>query len=157
MNTQGQFDIRYSIYWVVILGIATITVFAIALLLSGYIAQLTKQPAPLQSSLIASRFGTMPECFAYQYADGTVKQQSIDIFHFTNEQMARCYTTPQEKGYKTFNFRVKLLKHDKEIASNNYFYQDADDLTLFRDVDIWNGTAFISDTMAIYVQERIGS
>ena len=157
MDSRAQFDIRYSIYWVITLVVITFTIFAIALLLSGYIAQLTQQPASVQSSLLISRFGMMPECFAYQYPDGTVKEQSIDLSHFTNEQMARCYITPQEKGYKTFNFRIKLLKHDKEVISNNYHFNDADDLTLFREMNVWNGTVFMPDMMVIYVQERRGT
>ena len=157
MDKNAQFDIRYSIYWVIIIVVITLTIFAIALLLSGYIGQLTKQPAGVQSSLLALRFGMIPECFAYQFPDGTAKEQSIDLSHFTSEQMARCYTTPQERGYKTFNFRLKLLRQNKEVISNNYYFEYTDTLTLFREVNVWDGRAFVPDTLMIYVQERIGT
>ena len=158
MNSKGALGIRYSIYWTIAVIVLTIVTFALALMISNYTSQLTKQPVELRSMMIAERFGNIEECFAYTNPDSIkIKENSIDLNKFKQENMDDCYKSDSRRGHKTFNFRLQLIGQNQEIITNNYFHADVTELTLFKKVSVWDGTQFINDKMAIYVQEKIGS
>lgn len=159
--TEGVFDFtRKTIFWTLAGVVITIVVFAFVLGISGYLNKLTYVPEKLRAEFISLRFANIPECFAYQDPDtGRVYPGVLDLSKFTNEQMDNCYKTEPEKGYKDYNFRLKLKKNGAEVHSNNYFGHAGDDFTLFKTVALTNSSnsnsTLISDELLIYVLVKI--
>ena len=154
--SEGMFDFtRKSIFWTLAGVVITIVVFAFVLGISGYLNKLTYVPEKLRAEIISLRFVNIPECFAYQDSEtGRVYPGVIDLSKFTNEQMnLSCYHTESEKGYKDYNFRLRLYKNGAEVHSNNYFNKDS--FTLFRKVAVKNNQTLTEDEMYIFVQVKI--
>ncbi len=157
MAELGVFDVaRKNIYWMIAGIIIAMVVLTLGLTLGGYTSKLTKVPAKVQAEIIALRFTHLPDCFALEINgvhNGVQRAGTIELAKFTTERMNACYFTEEEKGFKTFNFRLQLKNAGKEVASNNYFHHDA--FTLQKEVLVWDGGEFIPDTLLIHVQEKI--
>ena len=150
MNKKGQFEVaKTSLFWVVMVFVLTIVIIAFALIVSNFQKKVVEVPAELQVELIALRFASISECFAYSVND-VVQPGVIDLQKFTDEQMDKCYRTESKK---TFNFRLVLENAQKQVLSNNYFHKD--DFTIFKEVLIRDGSELKRDKMVIYVQESI--
>ncbi len=158
MNKKAQvFDVaRKSIYWMLAGLIIAAVVLIFAFSIAGYRNKLTKIPPELSAELIALRFTTIPDCFAVEDS-GVVLSGTIDQAKFTTETINHCYKTEPEKGFKTFNFRLKLESTGQELITNNYFHQDRDDLTITKEVLVKTEQGLQKDHVTIYVQEKIGS
>lgn len=156
LNKKGQFEFRKSIYWTIIGIVITMVVFMFAFTISSYKSNLTKVPVEIRSELITLRFVNSPDCFAYQDKNtGRVFPGVIDMDKFSEEQLRKCYFTESERGYKDFNFRIVLESSFEELVTNNYFYDDKDELTLFKEVLIRKQSGLFKDQLIIYVQEKI--
>lgn len=157
MNRQAQFDVaRKTIYWMIAGFIIAMVVLAFAVTLGNYRSRLTEVPPKIRAELIALRFTNNPDCFAFvDEKTGVVSPGTIDPEKFTREQLDRCYRTEQEKGFKIFNFRLTLESTGEELLTNNYFHQDRDDLTIFKEVLVVKDQRFVKDRLIIYVQEKI--
>lgn len=153
-NKKGQFELRKAIYWTISIIVLTIFIFGAFLTLAGYQNKLTVVPAQLRSELIALRFVNAPECFAWE-EEGIIVQGTIDPGKFTRERLDQCYSTEEKKGFKTFNFRLQLESSGKELITNNYFHQDEDDLTIFKEVLVKRNGRLEKDGLIVYVQEKI--
>ncbi|MDO8656482.1 MAG: hypothetical protein Q7K45_04545 [Nanoarchaeota archaeon] len=161
MNRKAQFDVaRKSIYWMIIGFVITMIVLGVALIFGSYRSKLTHVPDEIPAQLIALRFDTLSECFAF-VDPATIDLATmqginsgfVDLQKFTAEQLNRCYHTEQNKGFKTYNFRLKLEKTGTEIVSNNYFHND--DFELHREVLVYDKGELHKDTLLIYVQTKI--
>lgn len=157
MNSKAQFDVaRKTIYWMIAGFIIAMVVLAFAITLGSYRSRLTEVPPRVQAELIALRFANNPDCFAFvDEHTGVVSPKTMDLQKFTAERLNQCYSTDPEKGFKTFNFRLKLESTGEELLTNNYFHQDKDDLTIFKDVLVMNDGRLHKDRLIIYVQEKI--
>lgn len=161
MNRKAQFDVaRKTIYWMIIGFVITMIVLAVALIFGSYRSKLTHIPDEIPAQLITLRFASLPECFAYvdlhTLDSGTMQGIStgfIDLEKFTVEQLNKCYHTEQNKGFKTYNFRLKLEKTGTEIMTNNYFHND--DFELHQEVLLYDKGELRKDTLLIYVQTKI--
>ncbi len=153
-NKRGQFELRKAIYWTISIIILTIFLLGAFLVLAGYQNKMTVVPAKLRSELISLRFTNSPECFALEEKE-VVVHGAIDPGKFTRERLDRCYSTEKKKGFKTFNFRLRLESSGEELITNNYFHQDKDDLTLFKEVLVKRQGRLEKDRLIIYVQEKI--
>src|SRR3989338_7928715 len=66
MNRKAQFDVaRKSIYWMIIGFVITMIVLGVALIFGSYRSKLTHVPDEIPAQLIALRFDTLSECFAF--------------------------------------------------------------------------------------------
>lgn len=155
MNRKAQFDVaRKTIYWMIIGFVITIIVVGVALIFSSYRSKLTQIPAEIPAQLIALRFTSIPECFALVGPDVTIENIGIvDLRKFTEQQLDECYHTEEKKGFKTYNFRLKLENTGTEIITNNYFHQD--DFELHQEVIVYDGGTLRKDNLLIYVQTKI--
>ncbi len=161
MNRKAQFDVaRKTIYWMIIGFVITMIVLGVALIFGSYRSKLTQVPDEIPAQLIALRFDSFSECFAFidpVTIDPATMQgiQSgfIDLQKFTAEQLNLCYHTEQNKGFKTYNFRLRLEKTGTEIITNNYFHND--DFELHQEVLLYDKGALRKDTLLIYVQTKI--
>ncbi len=145
---------RKTIYWMIAGVVIAVVVLAFAFMIGGYRNKLTQIPPELRAELIALRFTNIPECFAVVNENTrTVMTNSIDLAKFKKETMDACYRPEQEKGIKTFNFRLQLKKEGKEVITNNYFHKD--DFTLTKEVLVKKEGKFVPDQLVIYVQEKI--
>ena len=126
MNHKGQFEVaRKTIYWMIIGFVIAIVVMGLALILGSFRATTTQIPEELPAQFIALRFTSLPECLAYvDLKAGLGNTGFIDLEKFTAEQLATCYRTEPQRGFKTYNFRLKLEGFGKEIITDNYFHQD---------------------------------
>ncbi len=153
-NKKGQFELRKAIYWTISIIVLTIFIFGAFLSLAGYQNKLTVVPSQLRSELIALRFVNIPECFALE-EKGIIVPGAVDPGKFTRERLDQCYSTEEKKGFKTFNFRLQLESTEEELITNNYFHQDKDDLTIFKEVLVKRNGRLEKDGLIIYVQEKI--
>ncbi len=158
--TDDIFDVaRKNIYWLIAGFIIVIVILAFVFTIAGYRNKLTKIPPELRAELISLRFASIPDCFAVSDENtGAVLTDTVDLTKFTKEAIDKCYRTEQEKGFKTFNFRLQLKEAGKEVMTNNYFHQD--DFTLRKAVRVWDKKKpekerWKSDQLIIYVQEKI--
>ncbi len=157
MNRKAQFDVaRKTIYWMIAGFVIAMVVLAFALTIGNYRNRLTEIPPKIQAELIALRFTSNPDCFALTDEHTSVVSPGIlDLHKFNTEKLNQCYFTEPAKGFKTFNFRLKLESTGEELLTNNYFHQDRDDLTLFKEVLVLRDGQLVHDTLIIYVQEKI--
>lgn len=145
---------RKTIYWMIAGVVIAAVVLTFMFMISGYRNKLTQVPPELRAELIALRFTNIPECFAVVDENtGTVMTDSIDLNKFTKETMDKCYKTEQEKGIKTFNFRLLLKNEGKEVITNNYFHKD--DFTITKEVLVKKEEELVPDQLIIYVQVKI--
>ena len=159
MNRKAQFDVaRKSIYWMIIGFVITMIVLGVALIFGSYRSKLTHVPDEIPAQLIALRFDTLSECFAF-VDPATIDLATmqginsgfVDLQKFTAEQLNRCYLTVKKEGFKNYNFRLKLENQDKEIITNDYFYNN--DFYEFRkEVLVYDGVKLQKDSLIIYVQ-----
>ncbi len=159
MNRKGEEEFSVaskSISWLFLGLIIAMVVLGFGYTLADYKNKITEVPSKLRAELIALRFTSLPECFAFQEEQtGMISPGIIDLEKFTTENLVHCYTTETQKGYKTFNFRLKLANASNEIFTNNYFHQESEDLTIMQEVLVKTDTALVKDQLIIYVQERI--
>ncbi len=159
MNRKGEEEFSLaskSISWLFLGLIIAMLMMGFVYTLSDYKNKLNEFPPKLRAELIALRFTSLPECLAFQEeSTGIVSPGVIDMGKFTSENLAHCYKTEAQKGYKTFNFRLKLASAGDEIFTNNYFHQESEDLTIIKEVLIKKDSALAKDQLIIYVQERI--
>ena len=156
MNKKGQaFDVaRKVIPWILFAFIISGLVLTFAFAISGYRNKLTQVPAELRAELITLRFAQIPECFAMvDEPSGKMLWDTIDLTKFTDAQLSTCYRTEQEKGFKTFNFRLQLKKLNKEVITNNYFHQDLFEIR--KPIHVRQDNQWIDDELIIYVEEKI--
>lgn len=159
MNHKAQFDVaRKTIYWMIAGFVITMMVLAVALIFGSYRSKLTAVPEEIPAQLIALRFASLPECFAF-IDPATVDTRTLrgidtgflDLQKFTVEQLSQCYHTQKKPGFKNYNFRLKLEKQGLEITSNDYFYND-DFYEFHQEVLVYNGGKLQKDRLIIYVQ-----
>lgn len=157
MNNRGSYELGYKmVFWVVFIFFIAGLFLVFGQIIYSYKSQAVYVPAQFQADLIALRFSNSPDCFAYQDADvKRVYPGSIDLTKFHQEGMGRCYTTDKDTGTKEFNFRLKLQEIGTEVHTNNYYNNERDDLTIFREVLVHNSDTVTKDTLIIYVQEKI--
>lgn len=155
MTSDDIFHVaRKTIYWMIAGVVIAAVVLAFLFMISGYRNKLTQVPPELRAELIALRFTNIPECFAViDENTGVVMTDSIDLSKFIRETMNQCYKTEQEKGIKTFNFRLLLKKEGKEVITNNYFHKD--DFTITKEVLVKKEGRLVPDQLVIYVQVKI--
>lgn len=159
MNRKGEEEFSIaskSVSWLFLGLIIAMVVLGFVYTLSDYKNKLNEVPPKLRAELIALRFTSLPECLAFQDEQtGLVSPGIIDLKRFTSENLAHCYKTETAKGYKTFNFRLKLVNAGNETFTNNYFHQESEDLTIIKEVLVRADNTLIKDQLIIYVQERI--
>lgn len=155
MNRKAQFDVaRKTISWMIIGFVITIIVVGVALIFASYRSKLTQIPAEIPAQLIALRFTSLPECFALVDPEISIENTGIvDLRKFTAQQLHECYHTEENKGFKTYNFRLKLEQQGVEIITNNYFHQD--DFEFHQEVLVYDGGTLRKDNLLIYVQTKI--
>ncbi len=155
MNRKAQFDVaRKTIYWMIAGFVIAIIITGLALIFSSYRNKVTHIPEEIPAQLIALRFTSLPECFAYVDPAAGIEQTGIlDLQKFTSEQLRQCYHTEKEKGFKTYNFRLKLEQQGTEIMTNNYFHQD--DFEFHQEVLLYDQGELRKDNLLIYVQTKI--
>lgn len=149
-SRKAQFDIgQKSIWWVIFMFLMVGLIIAFVVVIGAYKNSALILPNKLQTQLIANRFVTSPDCFAYQ--DPVTKRVdigTIDLKKFTLERMNDCYQT---KDSHEFNYRIKLEELKKEIKSNN-FYLNTEQFTLRRIVNVRDGENIKYDqNFVIYV------
>lgn len=132
MNRKAQFDVaRKTIYWMIAGFVITMIVLAVALIFGSYRGKLTAVPDEIPAQLIALRFASLPECFAF-VDPATVDTRTLrgvdtgflDLQKFTAEQLSQCYHTQKKAGFKMYNFRLRLEEQGTEVISNDYFYNN---------------------------------
>lgn len=155
MNTKAQFDLaRKTIEWMVLGFVASIIVVYVAYTIASYQNSLTQIPGEVRAEFISLRFTNIPECFAVvDPHTGEVMSGTIDLHKFDTVILNQCYKPEESQGFKTFNFRLKLVKAGKEIITNNYFHHDS--FVLEKEVLVKQGDVFHKDVLQIYVQETI--
>ena len=157
LNKKGQgFDVaRKTIYWILASILISVVVLAFAFGIAGYREKITRTPPELPAALIALRFTNIEECFAV--IDSNTKAVitgTVDLQKFNEDTLLKCYATEQEQGFRTFNFRLKLVNSDKEIITNNYFNRDNPKLTLMKEVLVKKDQGWLKDQLIVYVQEN---
>ncbi|MFC1686846.1 hypothetical protein ACFL0E_00630 [Nanoarchaeota archaeon] len=155
MNNKAQFELRKSLYWMVIGIVVTIVVFVFAFILASHQNRLTKIPSELKSELLSLRFVNNPDCFTYQ--DSVTKRVFpgiIDLTKFTDDDLLNCYKTETKEENKDYNFRLKLKVQNKEIKTNNY--RNVNTYVLTKEVLVKIGEDLKKDTLEIFVQEKVG-
>ncbi len=155
MNTKAQFDLaRKTIEWMVLGFVASIVILYVAYSIASYQDTLTQIPGEVRAEFISLRFTNIPECFAVvDPHTNSVMTGTIDLSKFDSVVLNRCYKTDESQGFKTFNFRLKLVKAGKEIITNNYSHHDS--FVLEKEVLVKQGDVFHKDVLQIYVQETI--
>lgn len=149
MLKKAQFDVaRKTIYWMIAGVVITIVVVAFALVMANYKNKISSVPPELRAELIILRFVNNPDCFAYGGVLG-----SIDVDKFNNGTLFDCYHTEQEKGYHDFNFGLTLVNLNQSLRTNNFFNKV--DFTLWKPVLVYHNNTVSTDTLRIYVQEKI--
>ena len=149
---------RKMIYWMIAGVVIAVVVLAFTFMIGGYRNKLTQIPPELRAELLALRFTNNAECFAvHDENTGAVMTNTIDLSRFNQEIMDKCYRTEEEKGLKTFNFRLRLKNEGQEVITNNYFHKD--DFTLTKEVLVkkegQGKGKFVQDQLVVYVQEKI--
>ena len=148
---SSQKQIYFLLAGFFLLGI----LFFFGFMISSYQSKLTFVPDKLKGELISMRFANIPECFAFQdNLTERVYPGVIDLSKFNNKTMQGCYKTEQKNGFKDFNFGLELLENKNFIFTNNYYNKD--DFAIYKKVLVKNGSKMSEDTLAIYVQVRIG-
>lgn len=157
MDKKGSYELGYKMmFWAVFIFFIAGLFLVFGQIIYSYKSQAVHVPAQFQADLIALRFSNNPDCFAYQDKDvQRVYPGSIDVAKFNQESMDRCYKTDKDRGIKEFNFRLKLQEMGTEVHSNNYYNNERDDLTIFREIIVHDGEKDTKDTLIIYVQEKI--
>lgn len=154
LNKKAAFELRKAIYWTIAMVVLTIFIFGAFFTLGIYQNKLTLTPTKLRSELIGLRFANTPECFAWE-ENGIVTHGTIDLNKFTKDTMNQCYSTEEKKGFKTFNFRLRLESSGQELMTNNYFDDGKDDYTIFKEILLAKEGKLSKDRLIIYVQEKI--
>ena len=156
-KADSAFEVsKKSFYWIIGSILIGIAIGTVVFLFSGYKNQLQAVPPQLPAEFISLRFTNIPECFAYVDKNTRqVRTGTIDLSKFNQETLNACYRTDSEKGIKTFNFRLSLKNTARELTTNKYYNHDRDDLTMEKDVFVFDGGKFQRDILTIYVQEKI--
>jgi hypothetical protein len=153
IGNKAQFSVaRKMIFWMMAGVIITGVVFSFAIIVATYKNKLTQVPPSLEAELTALRFTNNPNCFAYLGPTGKIHSGTIELTKFNVEQMDKCYLTDRSEGFKKLNFKLKLAGLEKEVVTNNYFDFQNNDLTIFKEVLVWDGEKFNKDRLIIYVQ-----
>ena len=126
-----------------------------AFYLYSYSGKLTQVPPELEAEAIASRFGNIPECFAYVDENIGTIPHSIDFSKFTDQNMLICYRTEtiNDQGRKQYNFGLTLQKIDLSIRTNYYYEHNL--LVLLKPVKVWKDNQWEEDTLIIKVQKEV--
>ena len=152
MNKKGQCDeARKVIYWMIAGFVISFMVVGFAFIVASYKSRLLAVSPELEAGLLALRFGSIPECFAYVDSAKNVHSGIIDISTFTDGQLFQCYHTDEENGYKEINFELEL--GDKKIKTNEYF--DVPHYQIKRKVMIWDN-GFQSGTKDLIIKAQFG-
>ena len=156
MSSDDIFGIaRKTIFWMIAGFLIVMVILGFAIVLGSYQSKLTYLSPKLKADLISLRFANIPECFAYQDpVSGRVYPGIVDLNKFNNEQLFGCYHTNPEKGFKDYNFGLKLLNEDKFVHTNKYYNKI--DFTITKKVLVKNGDEISKDDLYIYVQKIIG-
>ncbi len=155
INNKAQFELRKSLYWMVIGIVVTIVVLVFAFILANHQNRLTKMPSELKAELLSLRFVNNPDCFTYQDSETKrVFPGIIDLAKFTDNDLLNCYKTETKQTIKDYNFRLKLKVQNKEIKTNNY--RKVDTYVLVKEVLVKDGDKMKKDTLEIFVQEKVG-
>jgi hypothetical protein len=146
MNKKGEStsDFTYkSMLWMGGIFMIALIVGYLMYSLSAYKESLVSVPSEIQAEFVALRFTNV--CFT----DGLPNR--IVLEKFNPETLNKCYFTPEERGFKEFNFRLQLLNEDKVIATNNYYNKD--DFSIVKEVQVISTNGVKSDQLFIFVQE----
>ena len=158
MNTKGSaFELASKSIFFLIAGIIiTMVLLVFFLTLGSYKSNLISIAPEIQTELISLRFTNSQDCFAYQdQSTNRVQPGIIDFTKFNQETINKCYFTDPERGIKEFNFKFKLERSGQEVITNNYFKNENDKLTLFKEVVVRYKGVLSKDRLIIYVQEKI--
>jgi len=140
INKRGGFDIaQKSIWWPMFMFMLVALIIAFVVVIGFYKNSALKLPEELRPQLIANRFVSSADCFAYvDSKTGRVDSTILDFSKFTDEQFKKCYST---NGQDEWNFNLKIKVNDrieKSIKSNN-FYDNSERFTLWRNVNVKDG------------------
>ncbi|PIN73518.1 hypothetical protein COV20_04820 [Candidatus Woesearchaeota archaeon CG10_big_fil_rev_8_21_14_0_10_45_16] len=153
--SDDVFDVAgKTIFWGIVIFVVSIIIIAFTIMISSYKDRITGVPGELKADLISQRFTNTADCFAYQ--DPVTKRTHagvIDLSKFNDEQMAHCYKTPEEEGFRTFNFGLHLVDTGQETKTNNYFQVKTYRFT--KEVMVWDGSEMKKDVLEIFVQESL--
>jgi len=153
MNKKAQFDLAMkTIYWMIAAFVITLIIIGFSFIIADYRNKLTQVPSELKADLIDFRFASSSECFAYNDSN-KVYPGIINLNKFNEETLFKCYHTEEKKGYKIYNFGLKLKDKDLFLRTNNYYHQT--DFTVYENVLVRENGELIPDTLIIYVQEKI--
>ncbi len=156
MAEEGAFDVaRKSIYWMIAGFVITVLLLAFLFIVAGFKARLISVPEALQAEFVSLRFANIPECFAYEDVSGRVHPGIIDASKFTEEQMKKCYSVPEEKGYREFNFELELQQAQKKVMSNEYYQVPNKNLEKRLAVLVRNNDRWEKDTLIVRTQTAL--
>tara|TARA_Y100000310_G_C20615762_1_gene780524 strand:+ start:818 stop:1297 length:480 start_codon:yes stop_codon:yes gene_type:complete len=159
MNKKGEgYNVATkTISWMIMGGILTMAVLALAIILSVYQSAAFSVPGELRANAISQRFVNTPECFTYQDSEtGRVYPGVIEIEKFTQARMDNCYRTEESMdGYDEINFGVFLEGFEGQVVLESNNYKNKVDYTFYENVLVKSGEEYVPTRMVIYVQENI--
>ena len=150
------FDVaRKSIFWMIAAALIALMVMGLVFLIADFRGSITDVPGATKANLIALRFTTIPDCFAYQdEKTGRVYVGTVDEAKWNTEQLNRCYSTGYQNGKNDINFRLQLKDSPlPELLTAHYFHLD--DYTIEKSVLVRNGDEIRKGTLLISVQEDV--
>lgn len=125
MNKKGQFEAaRKTIYWLLIVVVITIVIFAFIMILGKYKAKLVYLSPKLKAKILTQRFINTVDCFAYQDTETKrVYPGIIDWDKFSFQQLREsCYPSDDHKKIQ-FGFDLKNTK-ESFIYTSGYYNHD---------------------------------
>ena len=150
------FDVaRKSIFWMIAAVLISLMVTGLVFLIADFRGSVTDVPGATKANLIALRFTTIPDCFAYQdERTGRVYSNILDETKWNAEQLNRCYSTEYQNGKNDINFRLQLKDSPlPELLTAHYFHLD--DYTIEKSVLVRNGDTVRKEILRISVQEDV--